>query len=301
MNENIYDLAIIGGGPSGLTAAIYGKRYGLTTVVISDSFGGMMSTAHKICNYPGFNEITGMDLSQKMIDQATNLNVEIVFEKTIDVQRQENLFIINTDQRTIKAKKIILAIGRARRKLGLPREEEFTGKGVSYCATCDAGFYKDKTVAVIGGSDAAVTAAIMLSELANKVYIIYRKEELRAEKAWIDLAINNSKIEVLYNTEVTELLGSDKLTGIVTNNDKNISVDGLFIEIGSVPNTSLLSKLDILLDKNSFIVVDKNQKTNVSGIFAAGDATNKTDLKQVITASSQGAIAAYYCYLEIKG
>jgi thioredoxin reductase (NADPH) len=300
MNENTYDLAIIGGGPAGLTAAIYGKRYGLNTVVLSDSFGGMMSTAHKICNYPGFNEIAGMDLSQKMIDQVTSLEVEIVFEKVIDVVNNSSFFVVNTDQRTIKAKKVILAIGRARRKLNIKREEELTGKGVSYCATCDAGFYKEKVVGVIGGSDAAVTAAIMLSEIAKKVYIIYRKDQLRAEKVWVDQVNNNKKIEVLYNQEVKELLGKEKLEKIKLLEDKELDVDGIFIEIGSIPNTELLKKIAVEIDENGYIKVNKDQKTNVSGIYACGDSTNSTTLKQVVTACSQGAICAYNCYLDIK-
>jgi thioredoxin reductase (NADPH) len=298
--NTIYDIAIIGGGPAGLTASIYAARYGLKTIVFSDSFGGTISYAHKVCNYPGFVEISGMEWSEIVISQAQSLGVEVGFEKVMAIDKIENQFIVNSDQRTVRAKKIILAIGRTRRNLGVVREEELTGKGISYCATCDGGFYKDKIVGVVGGSDAAVTSALLLADLSSKVYLIYRKEKLRAEQAWIDQATNNSKIEILYNTEVTELLGTEKLQGIKTNTGKEISIDGLFIEVGSVPNTELLSKLNLFLDEHKYIVVDKNQKTNISGIFAAGDATDSTDLKQVITASSQGAIAAYHCYLEIK-
>lgn len=298
--NTIYDIAIIGGGPAGLTASIYAARYGLKTIVFSDSFGGTISYAHKVCNYPGFVEISGMEWSEKVISQAQSLGVEVGFEKVMAIDKIENQFVVNSDQRTVRSKKIILAIGRTRRKLGVEREEELTGKGISYCATCDGGFYKDKIVGVVGGSDAAVTSALLLADLSSKVYLIYRKEKLRAEQAWIDQATNNSKIEILYNTEVTELLGTEKLQGIKTNTGKEISIDGLFIEVGSVPNTELLSKLNLFLDEHKYIVVDKNQKTNISGIFAAGDATDSTDLKQVITASSQGAIAAYHCYLEIK-
>jgi len=300
MNDNIYDIAIIGGGPAGLTAAIYAARYGLKIIVFSDSFGGTITYAHKVCNYPGFVEISGMEWSEKVLSQVQALGVEVNFEKVMAIDKIENQFVVNSDQRTIKAKKIILAIGRTRRKLGVEREEELTGKGISYCATCDGGFYKNKIVGVVGGSDAAVTSALLLADLADKVYLIYRKEKLRAEQAWVDQATSNSKIEILYNTEVTELLGLEKLKAIKTNTGKEITLDGLFIEVGSVPNTELLSKLNLSLDEHKYIIVDKNQKTNVSGIFATGDATNSTDLKQVITAASQGAIAAYHCYLEIK-
>jgi len=299
-NNNTYDVAIVGGGPAGLTSAIYASRYGLRTIVFSDSFGGTVTSAHKVCNIPGFKEISGMDWSAKVMEQVDALGVEVLFEKVMAIDKKENEFVVNSDQRTIKAKKVILAIGRARAKLGIDREEELIGKGISYCATCDGGFYKNKTVAVVGGSDAAVTSALLLADLVNKVYLIYRKEALRAEKAWVDLVINNSKIEILYNTEVIELQGKEKLSRIKTSKGQELAIDGLFIEVGSVPNTELLSKLNLALDNNNYIVVDKNQKTSVPGIFAAGDATNATDLKQVITSSSQGSVAAYHSYLEIK-
>jgi len=295
-----YDIAIIGGGPAGLTSAIYAARYGLRTIVFSDSFGGAITYAHKVCNYPAFQEISGLELAEKVIEQVSSLGVEIGFEKVMSIDKKENIFVINSDQRTVKAKKIILTIGRARARLGIDREEELTGKGISYCATCDGGFYNGKIVGVVGGSDAAVTSSLLLADLADKVYLIYRKDKLRAEKAWIDQVISNPKIEILYNTEITELLGSGKLEAIKTTTGKEINIDGLFIEIGSVPNTELLLKLNVSLDDNKYIIVDKNQKTNIPGIFAAGDATNKTDLKQVITSASQGAVAAYHCYLEIK-
>lgn len=300
MSDNCYDVVIVGGGAAGLTAAIYASRYGIKTLVFTDSFGGTITSAHKVCNYPGFMEISGMEWSEKVLAQVQALGVEVVFEKVVAIDKKEKEFIVDSDQRTVKAKKIILAIGRSRRKLGIDREEELTGKGISYCATCDGGFYKDKVVGVIGGSDAAVTSALLLADIASKVYLIYRKEELRAEKAWVDLAKANQKIETLYKAEVVELLGQGKLEGIKLNIGKELKLDGLFIEIGSVPNTELLSKLNVSLDENKFIIVDKEQKTNVSGIFAAGDATNASDLKQLITAASQGAVAAYHCYLDLK-
>jgi thioredoxin reductase (NADPH) len=300
MSYNCYDVVIVGGGAAGLTAAIYASRYGLKTLVFSDSFGGTITYAHKVCNYPGFTEISGMEWSERVLEQVQSLDVEVIFEKVMAIDKKEKVFIVNSDQRTVKAKKIILAIGRSRKKLGVDREEELTGKGISYCATCDGGFYKGKVVGVVGGSDAAVTSALLLADIATKVYLIYRKEELRAEKAWVDLAKAKQNIEILYKAEVAELLGQEKLEGIKLNTGKELKIDGLFIEIGSVPNTELLSKLNVSLDENKFIIVNKEQKTNIAGIFAAGDATNASDLKQVITSASQGAIAAYHCYLDIK-
>ncbi len=300
MSETIYDVAIVGGGPAGLTAAIYSSRYGLKTIVFSDSFGGAVAYAHKVCNFPGLKEISGMEFAEKTLDQTQSFGVEVFFEKVMTINKEKEEFIVNSNQRTIKSKKIILAIGRTRARLGIDKEKELIGKGISYCATCDGGFYKNKVVGVVGGSDAAVTSALLLADLASKVYLIYRKEQLRAEKIWTDLVINNPKIEILYNTEITELLGKEKLTGIKTNTNKELIVDGLFIEIGSVPNTELLKNTEISLDEKDYIVVDKNQKTNKEGIFAAGDATNSTDLKQVVTSASQGAIAAYHAFIEIK-
>lgn len=295
----IYDVLIVGGGPAGLTAAIYCARYKLNTIVITDSFGGTMADAHKVCNFPAFTEISGMELTKKMIEQVKSLEVEIDFDGVVDIKKEEDYFIINTKNKALKSKKIILAIGRKRRKLGLEKEDDFLGKGISYCATCDANFYKKKVVGVVGGSDAAVTAALLLSDLANKVYLIYRKDKLRATPAWIDLLNNKENVEVLFNTEVTKLIGKEKLEEIETTTKKLI-IDGLFIEIGSVPQKTFLEKTNVVVDQGGYIQVDKDQKTNIYGIYAAGDATTSTELKQIITACSQGAIAAYNIYKEIK-
>jgi thioredoxin reductase (NADPH) len=297
--NNIYDVLIIGGGPAGLTAAVYCARYKLNTKIITDSFGGTMSEAHKVCNFPGFTEISGMDLTKKMIDQVKSLDVEIDFDGVVDIQKDKDYFIVNCKSQALKSKKIILAIGRKRRKLGLEREDELLGKGISYCATCDANFYKNKIVGVVGGSDAAVTAALLLSDIAQKVYLVYRKDKLRATPMWVDLLNKKENVEVLYNTEITKLLGESNLEQIETTT-KNVEINGLFIEIGSIPQKEFLEKINIKVDKNGYIVVDDLQKTTVYGVYAAGDATTTTELKQIITACSQGAVAAYNIYKEIK-
>ena len=295
----IYDVLIVGGGPAGLTAAVYCARYKLNTKIITDSFGGTMADAHKVCNFPAFTEISGMELTKKMIDQVKSLKVEIDFDGVLNIKKEENYFIVNTKTQALRSKKIILAIGRKRRKLGLEREDEFLGKGVSYCATCDANFYKEKVVGVVGGSDAAVTAALLLSDLASKVYLIYRKDKLRATPAWVELLNNKENIEVLFNTEVTKLIGEKKLEEIETTT-KKLTVDGLFIEIGSIPQKTFLEKINVTVDEGGYIKVDKNQKTNIPGVYACGDATTSSELKQIITACSQGAIAAYNIYKENK-
>jgi len=298
--ENIYDLAIVGGGPAGLSAAIYAGRYKMKTVVISGSLGGTITLAHMVCNYPGFIEISGMELMNKITEQVEALEVPIFYEKVMDIKKDGEIFIVNTDTRTFKAHKIILGLGNTRRQLGLDRENELIGKGVSYCATCDGGFFKNKIVGVVGGADAAVTSALVLSDVATKVYLIYRGDKLRAEPTWGDLVLKNPKIEVLYNTEVTELLGEPKLTAVKFQNGKELKLDGLFIEIGAVPNTSMLNNLSVDIDEYGFIKVDRSQRTNIPGLFAAGDITNATELKQVLTAGAQGSIACFEAYKEHK-
>ncbi len=299
MSNQIYDVLIVGGGPAGLTASIYCARYKLKTKIFTDSFGGTMSDAHKVCNFPSYKEISGMELTKKMIDQAKSLDIEIDFETVVDIKKEKEVFIVDTKTQTLRSKKIVLAIGRKRRKLDLPKEKDFLGKGVSYCATCDANFYKNKIVSVVGGSDAAVTAALLLSDIAEKVYLIYRKEKLRATPLWIDSLSKKENVEVLYNTEITKLLWEEKLEKIETTT-KNLETEGLFIEIGSIPQKEFLKKINIKTNEQGYIVVDEKQKTNLEGVYAAGDATTSSELKQIITAASQGAIAAYNVYKELK-
>jgi len=300
MQDNVYDLVIVGGGPAGLASAIYAGRYKMNTVVISGSLGGTITLAHMVCNYPGFIEISGLELMNKITEQVEALEVPIYYEKVMKIEKEGNIFIVNTDTRTLKAHKVLLALGNTRRELGLDKEKELVGKGISYCATCDGGFFKNKIVGVVGGADAAVTSALVLADVVSKVYLIYRRDKLRAEPSWGDLAIKNPKIEILYSTEVTELLGEVKLTGVKFQTGKEISLDGLFVEIGSVPNTEMLKNLKVDVDEFGFIKVDRSQRTNVLGLFAAGDITDSTDLKQVITAEAQGSIAAFEAYKELK-
>jgi len=301
MSDNVYDLAIIGGGVSGLTAAIYSGRYQVKTTVFTDSFGGLASGADVIVNYPGFLKVGGVELLTKITDQVKALNIPINYDKVIDIfKKDDTSFVINTTGEAIKAKKVLLAIGMRNRKLTIPREDELTGKGVHYCTTCDAAFYKDKITAVVGGSDAAVTSALLLADSATKVYIIYRKDKLRAEPMWLDSLKEHDNIEVIYNAEVKELIGEQRLEKIKLSTDQELDINGLFIEIGTVPDKEFLSKLNIELNEFGEIVVDKAQKTSIPGIYASGDATNATDLKQIITAEAQGSIAAYNIHKELK-
>jgi len=296
-----YDLVIIGAGPAGLAGAIYAARYQLKTLVIGQIPGGIAGTAHKVCNFPSYSEIKGMELMMKMIQQVKANKVEIKQEIVKDVHKLKD-FKIKTNKSEYQAKKIIIATGTERKKLGLKEEFKFIGKGLSYCATCDSGFYKDKIASVVGGSDAALTAALLLASIAKKVYLIYRKKEfISAEPAWVSQVKANKKINLLLNTEILSLIGKDKLEKIeIKSNDKReqLAIDGLFIEVGSVPNIKLAEKLKLKLEKNQ-IIVDKNQKTNIAGVFAAGDITNNS-LKQIVTACAEGSVAAYNAYKELK-
>ena len=293
-----YDLIIIGGGPAGLTAAIYAARYRLRTLVFSKEAGGLAATAHKICNFPSHKEINGLELMKRMTQQVEGLGVKIKYEEVKKIEKNDS-FKVYTSSSGYEAKKIIFSVGTQRKKLGIKGEKEFLGKGVSYCATCDAGFFKDKTVAVIGGSNSALTAALLLSEYASRVYIVYRRNKfLKAEPAWVHLVEKDKKIKVLFNEEIKEIKGKDKVNGVVLNSGKKLKLEGLFIEIGSVPSLSFLEPLKVKKEKD-YIVTDKNQKTNVHGFFAAGDITNNT-FKQIIIASAEGAVAAYNVYEEIQ-
>ncbi|MEM0465749.1 MAG: FAD-dependent oxidoreductase [Candidatus Pacearchaeota archaeon] len=295
-----YDIIIIGAGPAGLSAALYSKRYGLNSIVISKNLGGLAAVAHIICNFPTYKEIKGFELMQKFIEQVKELGVKIVNEEAKRIEKIENKFIVETEKEKFKGKKIIYAGGTIRKKLNIPNEEKFIGRGVSYCSTCDGPLFKDKKVIVVGGSDAALTSALLLSDIANEVSIIYRGNNFtKAEAAWIKLVENNKKIKKIFNEEVVEIIGKNKVEGVKLKSGKEIKIDGIFVEIGSIPETTLISNLGIKLDDKGYILTDKYQRTNVSGFFAAGDITNN-NLKQIITAAAEGAVAAYSAYQEIK-
>ena len=299
----IYDLIIIGAGPAGLSAAIYASRYNLNTFIISEEIGGMAAEAYKIENYPGFKSIPGMELMNKFKEQVKGL-VDIKQERVIEFKKENN-FVITTKKSIYKSKTVIVAAGTKRRKLNIKGEKEFLGRGVSYCATCDAAFFKDRIVGVVGGNDAAAMSALLLAEYAKKVFIIYRKEKIRAEPLRVSQLEKNKKITIINSTNVVAVNG-DKMMSSVTldrefNNSKELNLNGLFIEIGSIPSTVLTKKLGIKLDEEGYIIVDSSQKTNVNGFYAAGDITSGSNkFRQIITATSEGAIAAHSVYEFLK-
>lgn len=293
-----YDLIIVGAGPAGLTAAIYAARYNLNALVIGKLPGGVANEAFKVCNFPGQNEIPGVKLMMGMMGHMKELGVELKMEEVTDISR-EDIFKVATKNGEYFGKKIILANGTKRRLLGVDREDEFKGKGVVYCATCDAAFYKGKTASVVGGGDAALTAAILLGKFADKVYLITRGDSFTdAEQAWVSEVNASEKIEIIFNANAIELLGEEKLSGIKLDTGKTLDVDGLFVEIGSTANVKLAEKLEVEL-VGGRIKVDENQKTNIEGVYAAGDITN-TVMRQIITACSDGAKAAQSAYREIS-
>ncbi len=290
-----YDIIIIGAGPAGLTSAIYAKRAGKTVLVLeAKAYGGQIINTLDIENYPGEEHISGFDFATKIYNQAKNLGADIKFEKVVDINDLGQEKEIVTTKNTYKAKAVIIATGSENRKLGLPNEDELVGKGISYCATCDGNFYRKKTVAVVGGGNTALEDAIYLCDLAEKVYLIHRRDEFRGEESTINRLKEKSNIEFIYDSNVTKLNANDKLESIeVTNKDgsiKTVEVDGLFVAIGRIPENQNFAKI-IDLDDTGYIISNENCHTNTNGIFVAGDNRVK-ELRQLVTATSDGAIAA---------
>ena len=292
----IYDVIIIGAGPAGLTAGIYAKRACLNALVLTDKYSvsSQICNTYEVCNYPGFNNITGQSLYENFEKHAIELGVVVVKEKvsglkdiSLDIKK------VVTKENEYSAKTIILATGGEPKKGGFAREEEFVGNGISYCATCDGGFFKDKEVAVIGGGDVAAEDAIYLSNIAKKVYMIVRKPELRATKILQEEIRQSKNIEIIYSSIVKEILGTDKLEGLLYKHKDDIimselTVDGVFVGIGMNPDSSLLKdKVEMV---GEYIKADETCKTSAPGIFVAGDVRKK-QLRRVITAAADGANA----------
>ena len=291
-----YELAIIGAGPAGYSALIYAVRAGIKTVLFDKGFGGgLASISPKIENYPGFESISGIELTEKMKKHANKYS-EINFgEKVQNISKIDDEFKIETNKKTYIIKAILICMGTEYRKLGLPGENELQGKGVSYCATCDGFFFKNKKVAVVGGGNSALIEAIYLKQIGcEEVSLIHRRDQLRAEKAYQDEAVKKG-VKIIYQTHVESINGKDKveyleLHDVKTDKKSNLSVDGVFISIGEEPQNALAKQLGVKLDEKGFVIVDKKQKTSVPGVYAAGDITG--GLRQVVTACAEGAIAA---------
>lgn len=291
-----YELAIIGAGPAGYASAIYAVRAGIRPIVFDKiGGGGLASFSPNIENYPGFESITGMELMEKMQKHAQKYT-EIRFMENVEkITKNNDIFNIETTSGKCEVKAIILCMGTEYRKLNVDGEKQLQGKGVSYCATCDGFFFKNKIVGVVGGGNTAVIEAIYLKQIGCKeVYIIHRRDQLRAEKAYEEDA-EKKGVKIIYNTHVESINGKDKveyleLHDVNSNKTFNLTVDGVFISIGEEPQNELAKQLGVKLDEKGYIIIDKNQRTNVEGVYAAGDITG--GLRQVVTACAEGAIAA---------
>lgn len=303
--ELFFDTVILGGGPAGLSAAIYASRGNIKTAIVDITmFGGQPSNYLEIENYPGFPTSGGYDLMEKFEEHADKFGVEkFPMQEVQSVNLRSEIKTVETLDTIFKTKSIIIATGAQASKLGIPGEKEFLGKGVSYCAVCDGAFYRNKTVCVIGGGNAAVEEAGYLTKFADKVYIIHRRDKLRADKIVQERAFNNPKIEFVWNTIPLEIKGENNvetliIKDVLTNETKEIKTDGVFPYIGFTPNVDLFNG-QVNQTNQGFIETDVTMKTSVEGVFAAGDVRN-TPLRQVITAASDGATAACSCvkYLE---
>ena len=299
-----YDVIVIGGGPAGYTAALYTARAGLRTVVLEKLFaGGQMTQATQIDNYPGFPEgIDGITLGMQMQEGARRFGVETVSTEVTAVDLNKPIKNVTTPEGQYEAPVVIIATGADHKHLGISREEELTGRGVAYCAACDGMFYRNKTVAVVGGGNSAAADAAVLARVAKKVYLIHRRDSLRASKVYHKPLENTENLEFLWNNQVTELLGSDRLTGVtVTDNDgiqRVVELDGLFVSIGRSPATSLFREL--ALDESGYIVADETTRTSLPGVFAVGDVRTKA-VRQIVTATADGAAAAHFAEEYLMG
>jgi thioredoxin reductase (NADPH) len=303
----MYDLIIIGTGASGLAAAVYAGRYKLKTLVIGKEFGGETSTAWIISNYPGLPEIDGYELMVKMRDQAKNNGAEILEGEVTKVEKHGHCVSVYANGTEYQGKTLIFALGTERRKLGLPNEKELVGKGVHYCVTCDGPHYTGKTIAIIGGGDASVKGTNLAGVYAKKVYLITREKELRAEPVNYDqMKKLGDKVDVIYETQVKEIvpkssgLGLEKIVLDTNGKAGDLKVDGLFVEIGALPNVALAQSVGVELDDHGYIKVDNFMQTNIDGIFASGDTTNHFGaFKQDITAAATGAMAATSAFKDL--
>lgn len=298
MADNKYDVVVVGGGPAGLTAAIYAARRALKTLIISMDIGGQMALTNSIENYPGYEEIDGPTLGQKMLTQAEKSGATLVTAEVIRVEKKGDVFILHTaENQQFESRAVIMAFGLTPRNLGVPGEKEFMGKGVAYCATCDGPLYKGKTVVVVGGGNSAMDAAEYLSKIVAKVYILVRQDKFRGEEVLMKRVSSDPKIEILFEAVTKEIKGDKKIETLVYDQKgetKEIKIDGVFVEIGHVAKTEWVKNLLDLTEQHE-IKVNMDCETNVTGVFAAGDIT-QTAYKQVVISAGDGAKAALQAY-----
>lgn len=306
--NTLWDIIIVGGGPAGYTAALYAARAGFSTLVIEKmTIGGQMTQTAQIDNYPGFDEGTdGFTLGTKMQTAAHRFGAQSQYAQVLSASLEGEIKQVKTDSGTFEARALIIATGAQHRRLGLANEEKLIGRGVAYCATCDGMFYRGKTVAVVGGGNSAAAAALYLSRIAQRVILIHRRDTLRATHVYRQPLMQTENVEFVWDSTVTELLGSEELTGMRVRNAKSgeettLELDGVFVAIGNSPQTEIFAS-QLELDKSGYIIADESTRTGIRGVFAAGDVRTKA-LRQIVTAASDGAVAAHYAeeYLQQNG
>ena len=290
----MYDLIIIGAGPSGLTAALYAHVYKLKTLLISNFIGGAIISADHVYNYLGLSEMSGFDFIQKVKEQIAETGIDVKQEEVRTISKSKNMFTVN---QKYESKAVILALGTQRKKLNIKGEQEFAGRGISYCAECDAGTAKQKTVGVVGCGEHALKGANILSKFAKKVYLFCDKK-ITAKPHWVSEA-KKAKNIIFTKSAVSEISG-DKFLKFVVADGKKFKLDILFVEIGMTPSSVLANSLGVKVDKNNYVIVDDCNKTNIPFVYAAGDITTKCKLKQVITAAAEGAVAARSAFEDLK-
>lgn len=296
----MYDIAIIGGGVTGFGAAMYARRLNLKTLILSEKTGGTITLTDHVENYPGFTLISGIDLANRIKDHAMANSPELVEERVDKVSKEKDHFTLETNAgNTFKAKIVLFATGTKHRELKVPGHDEYMNKGVHYCSLCDGAFYKDKVVAVIGGSDSAASEALILTQHAAKVYIIYRREKLRAEPIMYERIKANKKIEIIYKTNVTGISGEKFVTAVKLDNPYKSSdilkLEGVFVAIGIIPLSDLAKSIGVKLNSRGEILINRKSETNVPGVYAAGDVSD-TVFKQAITGVAEGVTAAFHAY-----
>ncbi len=294
--NNVYDVIIIGAGPGGMTAAVYTSRANLKTLLLDRGVpGGQLQNTEEIENFPSYSHISGPDLAQKMFEHSLQFGAKYEQANVEDIVNEGNIKVVYAGSKTYQAKSIIIATGTKYKKLGIPGEEEFSGRGVSWCAVCDGAFFRGKELVVVGGGDSAIEESVFLTKFAKKVTILHRRDQLRAQPILVDRMLKNDKIDVLYDTVVNEIIGESKVSGVLLENiktgeTKSFPVDGVFEYVGMNPVSDFVRSLNIT-DEEGWIVTDSRMKTNIPGIFAVGDI-RQTAVRQVVAATGDGCIAA---------
>lgn len=291
----MYDLIIIGAGSAGLPAGMYASRYKLKNCIIGAMPGGALATSHKVENYPGTLSASGREIMDRFTEHAVSAGSELIQDEVVSVVKNENIFTVKTASgKVLESSYVLLAIGNKYRHLGVPGEEKFLGAGVSYCATCDGNFFRNRSVALVGGGNTALTEALYLAEICKEVHILVRKNQFRAETVWIDQIAKHANIHVHFETSITSIEGGFSVEKCIMTDGSELAVDGVFVAIGNEPNTTIVQSLNPEKDSAGYIVVDPRQETSVPGLYAAGDITTGSNkFQQTIMSAAEGCLAAH--------